>query len=325
MLEVEKYYTEKDMMKLDMELEFIPLTYDAIFKGVFKKNLDILKLFILSQLELDISPDRCKIELFDSELPKDNKKEYQKTVDIFVKVDNMYVNIEINREYFKDVEKRNLIFADKLHSMMLERGEDARKINEKIFVQINLNAVDKYGDDKEKLKYGTDKIVTYGLFSKKIYNSNKYILLKFLEYYRDLYYNGEELDKSSLWLVLFTSRTFQELYVLSKELLDEDLQDQFIRKVIEMNRDIHIFSSWELEKLNELVEVTKHDNAIKDGLEEGIKQGIKQGIEQGIEQGIDKATEEHIMNMLKENLDVDMIARITNKTSEEIVAIKDLM
>lgn len=316
MLDVDRYYTEDDMIKLDMELSFIPLTYDGMFKGVFKTNLEILKLFILSQLKLDIDPGMCKIELLDTELPKVNKREYQKTVDIYVRIDNVFVNIEINREYFREVEKRNFIFADKLHTMMLERGDDARKLNEKIFVQINLNAIDKLDENKEKLKYGTDKVVTYGINTGKIYDNNKYILVNFLEYYRDLYYNKrEKLDNSSLWLVLFTSRTYQEMYNISRELFDEEMREQFVRKVVDMSRNKSIFSRWELEKLNELVEVTKHDNAVKDG--------IKQGLEEGYYKGTEITTNEFIEKMLKEGLSIEQISRITNKTEDEIMNLKN--
>ena len=86
MVETKKYFTEEDMIMLDEEVRFVPLTYDKMFKGIFKERLDILKLFVLSQLELDVDPSECKLELLDSELPKMNKNEYQKTVDLYVKI-----------------------------------------------------------------------------------------------------------------------------------------------------------------------------------------------------------------------------------------------
>ena len=180
MIETKKYYTEEDMILLDEEVKFIPLTYDKLFKGIFKEKLEILKLFILSQLEFDINPSDCKIELFNSEIPKINKNEYQKTIDTYVKLDNIYVNIEINREYFKNVEKRNLMYADRLYSMILEQSENLNKLDNIIFVQINLNAVDKLDVKKEKIKYGTDRLVTYGINSNKTYNNNKFVLVKYL-------------------------------------------------------------------------------------------------------------------------------------------------
>lgn len=110
------------MILLDEHTKFIPLTYDKLFKGIFKDNLELLKLFILEQLEFDVNPDECKIELYDSELPKLNKNEYQKIDDLYVRIHNIYVNVEINREYFISVEKRNLMYADRLYSMILEQG-----------------------------------------------------------------------------------------------------------------------------------------------------------------------------------------------------------
>ena len=167
MLETKKYYNEEDMIKLDMEMNFIPLTFDGLFKGVFKNDLNLLKKFILSQLEfdvdIDVDLDCFKIELLDSELAKEKVLEYQKTVDIYVKIGNVFVNIEMNREYFRSIEKRNFMFAEKLHGMLLSKGENIKKLDNKIFVQINLNAVDKLDDKKEKLKYGTDTVVMYGM------------------------------------------------------------------------------------------------------------------------------------------------------------------
>ena len=119
-VETKKCIIEEEIILLDEQEKFVPLTYDKLFKGIFKDNLELLKLFILDQLEFDIEPNECKIELFDSEIFKYNKSEYQKTVDLYVKIQNIYVNIEINRKYFKNVEKRNLMYADRLYSMILE-------------------------------------------------------------------------------------------------------------------------------------------------------------------------------------------------------------
>ena len=240
MLEVKKCITEEEMIMLDEQERFVPLTYDKLFKGIFKENLELLKLFILDQLEFDVKPEDCKVELFDSEVFKYNKSEYQKTVDLYVKIQNIYVNVEINRKYFKNVEKRNLMYADRLYSMILEQGNSLDDLEDKIFVQINLNASDKLDVRKEKLKYGTDKLVTYGLYTNEIYNDNKFVLVKYLEYYRDLYYNKmEKLEKADLWMVFLASRTFQELYNVSLKLLNEEMHMKFMSKLICMIGNRH--------------------------------------------------------------------------------------
>jgi len=258
MLEL-KLLKEKDMKKLDDEIELIPLTFDFIFKGIFMNDLDLLKEFLLLQLQIDLELKYCNIELLTNELPKENKKEYKKTVDIYVRInDYIYVNIEVNREYFEDIKLRNMLFADKLYSMILETGESSKKLNNRYFVQINLNAIDKLDYNKNKLKYGTDRIVTFGLDSKQIYTKNKYMLVKYLEYYRDLYYNKhEKLSNSEMWLVMLTSKNFQELFETSGHILDDKRRDDYIRKVIKMCSDKFVISEWYMRKLDEVVEGTK--------------------------------------------------------------------
>lgn len=307
-----KYYTEEDMILLDEECSFIPITYDKMFKGIFRSRLDMLKLFILSQLELDIEPSECKIDEVNSEVVKLNEDEYQKTVDLYVKIDRVYVNIEINREYFRDVVKRNLLYADRLYSMLLKEGEDAGELDKRIFVQINLNAVDKLDIRREKLKYGTDRLITYGVNSEMTYNDNKIVLVKYLEYYRDLYYNKrEKLGNADLWLVLFASKTFQELYNVSSLLMDRKMQYEFIRKVISMTVNKKFFEDWEIEQINKEIEYRKYNNAKEDGRIEGIKRGMEETIT------------EFIKNMLNNNYDIDEISKITKKTEKEILEIKN--
>ena len=331
MIKEKNYYSALDMIELDAKREFIPLTFDGMFKGLFKKDLNLLKDFILSQIGLEIEDGMCKIELLDSELVKDKVDEYQKTVDIYVTINNIYMNIEINREYFKNVEKRNFIFADKLHTMMLKSGEDVKSLEDKMFIQINLNAMDKYDENHKKLKYGTDKIVYYGLETGKICNSNKFVYVKFLEYFRDLYYNGdEEMDQASLWLVLFTSKSFLEMYNVLGKLFDDDRREQFIRNVINMIDGKKIIDDWELEKLNEFVKYKSEKNLREEALREGhaeghakgLKQGLEEGLEQGIEQGIEQTLREQIIKMLERDYNIEEIIDITGKTEDEIFEIK---
>ena len=57
----------------------------------------------------------------------------------------------------------------------------------------------------------------------------------------------------------------------------------------------------------------------EEGIEKGIEKGIERGIERGIEKGIEKGREEVAVQMLREGLEVEQIARLTG-LSEEVVA-----
>ena len=61
------------------------------------------------------------IRILNNELPKENNHKYSKRVDVnIVLKDNIYVEIEINREDFNLVKYRNKMYEDKLYSMILE-------------------------------------------------------------------------------------------------------------------------------------------------------------------------------------------------------------
>ena len=68
------------LSELDKKVKLLPITFDPIFKGIFGSNIELLKDFILSVLEIDIDRDKCKIRLLNNELPIENYKEYKKTV-----------------------------------------------------------------------------------------------------------------------------------------------------------------------------------------------------------------------------------------------------
>jgi len=170
LITIEKIY----LKKLDEELTLIPLTFDFAFKSVFSRQTELLKKFLILELELELNPNECEIILENSELPKENFKEYNKTIDIYVKIDkNIYVDVEINRSNFNRVKLRNIMYIDKIHSLMLESGDNPALLKEKILFQLNLNTEDK------GISYGKDIIVSYGLETNQVYNDNKVMVLKY--------------------------------------------------------------------------------------------------------------------------------------------------
>ena len=57
---------------------------------------------------------------------------------------------------------------------------------------------------------------------------------------------------------------------------------------------------------------------IKQGKKDGIKEGKEKGIKQGIKQGIKEKAIETAKNMLKENISIDIISRVTGLDIKEI-------
>ena len=286
---------EKYLKEVDERLKMIPLAFDVVLKGVFTKNQDLLKKFLICVLNLDLDPETTKIHISNTELIKQNVKEYQKRVDILVVINEKFtVDIEANRSPFKRVKRRNTMYLDKVNTLILEVGNKTIKVNDKFVYQLNLNAVDKEYDEPD------DIVGLCSLKTNKIYQDNKFIILKYLVYYREIYYNKDiENTVEEIWLAALTAENFTELNEILSHILTNEERCRFIRSAIEMSELEFNLVEWEAEKLNQMV----IDDTIDEGREEGIK--------------------ETIINMLKKDIPIITISEVTGKTVEEIEALKE--
>jgi len=297
--------TRESLKELDKTLNLIPLTFDYAFKKVFGNNEKLLGKFVIlilnNDFDLKLDIDDCHVELKNPELPKENYKEYRKTVDVYVVLNKkVHIDIEVNGSPFKKVQKRNFKYADKLSSMILETGEDIKELKYKYLYQINLNTSEK------KIDFGDDVIVPYGLKSGTVYDDSKKIVLKYLEYYRHLYYNKNIRDEEVIWLTTLTSTSFTELYDLLSQILSSDERDTLIKDVIRMSNDNFSIHEWEKEKLDKLVEM----------------EGLDLAREEGYEQGSKNEKLEIARNMIAKGTDIEYISEVTCLTKEEIEKLK---
>ena len=322
-MKVKELLTREEIVELDKKIKFIPLTFDSMFKSVFTSDLDVLKEFLILETDLKFKLEETSIRVLNNELTKSNDKEYKKTIDIFICLnDKVNIDVELNNSNYNDVISfRNELYSSKIFSMSVEKGEKIKEAMQKAFIQLNLNTKD------YDIPYGDDILMTYGMKSNLIYVENKKTILKYLAYYKRLYYNLSELNKAELWLVAILSESLCELYDLLGKLLTDEKRDKFIRKVIEMSEDTFILHEWEKEKMDELKELAIRKDALDEGhdlgYEEGISIGIEQGIEQGISTGLSQGKVEIAKNMLKDNVSIDLISTYTGLTLDEINALKD--
>ena len=298
-LKLETEYFEK----LDEKLTLIPLTYDKAFKRIFRTNLDILKDFLKDVIPLDIDKE-CNIRLMDGELPKENMKEKGKIIDIYVVLDRkIYVDIEMNKSKFETVLQRNIKYKDKLSSMLPESNEDYKALTSKKLYQLNLNAY-----PYEKIL--DDIIVLYGLKTHHIYSSDECMVVKSLERYRDLYYNKGNKEKDVIWLTILTSRTFTELYELSRQILSKEKVKKLMEAAISMSKDGFILHEWQKDKFDALVKYNE--------IEDAKKEGKSLGIEEGKNIGTKEKAIEIAKNLLNMKMSIKDISKATGLTEEEI-------
>ena len=196
--------------------------------------------------------------------------------------------------------------------MILESGNDIRSLQDKCFYQLNLNVQDKMSP------FGEDIIVPYGLNSKKLYINNYCTVLKYLEFYRELYYTkGVNLSESEIWLASLTAKNFTELNEMLSRILSLQAKDKdkLIGEAIRMSKDYFSIHEWEKEKCDELVRLESKRVDREEGFEEGYQEGIEEGIEH--------QKKEMILSMLEHGADLGLIAKVANKSVEEINEIKN--
>ena len=288
--------------------EIIPLTYDFVFNEIFanEKNINILENFISNILNLNIEEVRGSLHIKPRDLGLNNKSERNKQIDLLLEYHGDLINIELNNNSGEGIKERNLVYACSVHASQLEYGDNSyKKINKTI--QINLNTkpnstgllIDKYNLKNEYNKTYSDKLVIYMID---------------ISLGVDMCYNGTS-DKLAKWCYVLTSQTEDELGKYLGDIMNEKEQNQLVDEMNKLSSNekvIALYSAYSREEL-------ERNTLIIEAEEKGIEQGIEQGIEKGRQEGINQA----IKQMYQNKMDILEIAKILNKTEEEIKNIID--
>jgi len=318
-----KYLTNEDMIKLDNDENniFIPLTRDYVIKNLFNRNPEIYKEFLLLQIKdiINLNKEKTSIIFNNVELGKSNYREYNKIIDSYVILnDNIHIDFECNSSVFKEIKRRNILYLNKMSTKVLESGEDKSKLKNIYIIQLNINA------SSNDSTYGEDEIILFGKKTNKIFSKLEYIVVKNIEYYRKLFYNkGVNLPKDKMWLVVLTSKSYQELYNTLGYVVNDKDRNKILKDVIEMFSDGFLLCEWEKEKFDAIIKKEREDDLRERATRIGLKQGIKQGVKEGIEQGKENAIHQMVINMLKKEVDIKLISEVTELNEEEIMKIKN--
>lgn len=264
--------------------EFYKISKDAMFKSIFCKEENWN---LLERLIEEVINEKVKIiSLSVPELPKDRISVKGKILDVLVKADNREINIEINSETTDYLRRRNASYIFGRYSNATKVSESYQKMPD--FIQINLSS-------KTTLDY--PRIATYTLYDKenqitfidnlKIYEIN-------LAKYKEFCYNKG--IKNSI--IAMIDMSYEELSKVKGDKLMEKLKDEATK----LNND---------------------DDFVKFMSDEDEERLLKNSyIQEGFEQGIEQQTIELTKNMLKENIDINQISKITGLSTDEINNLK---
>ena len=99
-----------------------------------------------------------------------------------------------------------------------------------------------------------------------------------------------------------------------KKLPKDKVVKEYMEKIEKLNND-PMFINWiTKEKDEQMIKNTQLYNATQEGINIGISQGMKQGINQGMKQG----KIEIAKSMIQENMNLELIRKITGLSKEEI-------
>ena len=291
------------LKKLDKKLALINLTYDITFKSVFQRNKELLKDYLNSLMNLNIT-STSKITFLNSELYKENKNEYHKIIDLYLSIDNqIFIDIELNKMPFEMVIERNNLYLNKLASMLLETGDNIKKLKQYHLYQINLNA---HKSDEGNSQF----VIPFDIENNKIYPIKQKTIIRNLETYKKLYYTYGKRSKKVIWNAALAAKTFTELYTLLKQILKEKDLQKFMKDVINMSKSKLVLHAWEKEKLDALV----LENAKIYGEKYGRIEGQKKGRISGIKEGTIKIAK----NLLNMNMSIHDISKATGLSIKEL-------
>ena len=283
----------------------ITLRNDYAFKRVFgtEENKDVLQ--DLLECILDIPPESIVgLELLDKEFQKELLSEKLGILDIKLRLkDGTFVDIEIQNRWYFDFPERTLYYWSKMYNENIKQGQDYTKLPK----CITINLIGKGFNKNKRLhnKYLVlEKDTKEPLVSKleiHILNLEKARLLKEGQY-KD--YKAKRLLN---WLKFIETDEREVREVLEQE-------SPMMRKA---NTTIELMEMSPRDKwLYESRMKYEHDKA--SCISEGYRQGIEQGIQQGFADGAHQNKLETARNLTEMGFAVEVIAKATGLSIEEI-------
>ena len=292
-----------EQQKQNQKIRRYPPKMDIIFQAIFgevgSENItkDFLEKILKRKIE-KISLDKNPI------LRRELKDDKLGVLDIVTELDGKEkCNIEMQLIDKNNIIERMLYYWSKMYTRQIKAGDDYKKLEKTIVILIadfNIKGL-------EEVEYhSTWKIIET--------NSVKKLILtdKFeLDIIELLKIKGRENEKDQLldWLIFLENPESERVTRKMEE--NENLKEA-VEKLDRISED---------EKMQRIIEL--REKAIRD--EHAIYDtGLDDGIEEGKAKGAREKQIEIAKSMLKENMDIEMIIKITGLTKQEIEKLQEM-
>ena len=296
-----------EQQKQNQKIRRYPPKMDIIFQAIFgevgSENItkDFLEKILKRKIE-KISLDKNPI------LRRELKDDKLGVLDIVTELDGKEkCNIEMQLIDKSNIIERMLYYWSKMYTRQIKAGDDYKKLEKTIVILIadfNIKGL-------EEVEYhSTWKIIET--------NSVKKLILtdKFeLDIIELLKIKGRENEKDQLldWLIFLENPESERVTRKMEE--NENLKEA-VEKLDRISED---------EKMQRIIEL--REKAIRDEhaiYDKGLDDGIEKGIQKGKEKGAKEEKIKIVKSMLKENMDIEMIIKITGLTKQEIEKLQEM-
>lgn len=279
--------------------KFYTAKYESVFMYSAVKNQRVIKKII----EQILNKKYNEFIILNPNLIKDNIHNIGQKLDLLIKADDEYINVELNSKYNKYIKERNLLYVFKL---CLDKSEKDKQTLKGCVRQININ----FGRKSK----GIEDIAVVNLTENKKLTTKIEIKNLNVDFYIKKYYNNYKLTKEEE-LYAMLGLELEELKKLSER---NDIVKEFKESVEEANKDELVVKWFTPEQEREM-----RENYIKSEAEEkGMKKGKKEGIIEGRKAGKLEGLLQTAKNMLEANMNIETVSKLTGLSVKKI---KDML
>ena len=283
---------------------------DVMWKTMFQNTNRLKYSCKLISYFVDISYEYLldHLKLASNEFNKDKIFTKSQRGDYVADINGSKINIEVNN--FANSFDRNTDYTYKLFNkeVRISDNKKGNKNNNYTYtnvLQINLNnfsfkEIDDYYEIYTLKSNKNDYVLT-----------NKIIIIEiYLPLIRKKWYNVGTEKLSELERFLLT--IYEEDISKAKELGGKvKIMEDYVKEATMVSKDDDLIEAYDKEWSN-----YEGYKAL------GIKEGFQQGIEQGVKQGIKENKIETVKNMMKENIDMSTISKVTGLSIDEVKSIE---
>ena len=283
------------------KIERLPITDDYIFKRVFayEGNESVLKDLLEAILKKDIK----EVQIKNPEIIPYEKGEKRGLLDIKAETDDgTLLDIEMQMENKENTEERGTQYLGKMITEQLKVGDQYTKLKKSIVIFItNYNFLKRNSyHNVGKMKFDDEikeEYVDVG-YVKEDEIASKYLEIHYIELPKFVKRNPEKYTKLDQWMCLFTQNR-EGIEMAEKE-------NKEIKRAV---RALDFISADEKER-------ERYNSIIMAEYNRKVTEGKVR--EEGAEEEKIKIAKE----MLKENMQIEIIMKITKLTKEEILEIE---